>query len=81
MPDRDSSIRRRFCAACVQLERAGASENTARLVSSLVLHLEQHRHARVQQHERVALAAVRGLIDRQLAERATREQGLAAAVS
>jgi hypothetical protein len=46
MPDSDYTIRRRFRASCTELERAGADEDTAQLVASIVSHLEQRRQVR-----------------------------------
>ena len=50
---------------------AGADEDSAWLVSSIVLYYEQHRHVRVEQAEVLALTGVLTLIARNLAERAT----------
>ena len=64
-PSPDSSMRRRYRATCAQLEHAGAAEDTAQIVGSLVLHLELRRHARVEQHE-TRRAGRRAGLDRQV---------------
>ena len=53
MPDSDYTIRRRFRASCTELERAGADEDTAQLVASIVSHLEQRRQVRLERAERI----------------------------
>ena len=76
----DAAIRRRIRAVYLQLDRFGATDDVARLCASVVTHLETHGQVRIKQHEVAALAGVIGLIDRNMAERASREQGLAEAV-
>ena len=77
----DAAIRRRYRQVFAEIERAAADEDVAQAVASLVLHFEQRRHARVERPELVALCSVLSLIDRHMAERAAREEGLAEAVA
>ncbi len=73
MPDlSDAVLQRRFRTTCQGLERAGADEDTAQLVASIILHYEQRRRIKVEQAEVMALTGVLALITRNLNERAGR---------
>ena len=80
MNDSDPAVRRRYRAIYNEIERGGGLD-VAQTVASLAIHLEQHRHARIERAELVALVAVLGLVDRHMAERAAREGALAEAVA
>jgi hypothetical protein len=77
----DPAIRRRYRQVYAEIERAGAEVDVAQAVASLAIHLEQHRHARIERAELVALVAVLGLVDRHMAERAASEGTLAEAIA
>ena len=77
----DPAVRRRYREIYARLERAGAALDTAQAVASLAIHLEQHRHARIEQPELVCLCATVSLIERTMAERGEREQGILEAVA
>jgi hypothetical protein len=79
MNDSDPGVRRRYRAIYNQIERAGGLD-VAQTVASLAIHLEAHRHARIECAELVALVAVMTLVDRHMAERAAREQTIAEAL-
>ena len=71
MPEiRDATLQRRYRQTVLGLEAAGADEDTARLVSSIVLHFEQHRRVRVEQAEVLALTSLLNLIALNLSRRA-----------
>ncbi len=76
-----SAVRRRYRSVYAAVERSGGDGDTAQMIASLAVHLEQRRHARIEQPELVALCSVLALIDRHMAERAAREGGLAEAVA
>jgi hypothetical protein len=77
MADAEAAIRRRFRAVYLQLDRFGATDDVAKLVASVVTHLETHGHVRIEHHEVAALAGVIGLICRCQQERAARDGALA----
>ena len=64
------TVQCRYRQNCLGLEAAGADEDTARLVSSIVLYFEEHRRVRVEQAEVLALTAVMNLIALNLSRRA-----------
>ena len=69
----DSGIRSRYRATLAALQRADVDEATARLVASVVMHVESGRQVRVEHAELMALCAVMMLVTRNLADRASRE--------
>ena len=76
----DASVRRRFRAVYLQLDRFGATDDVARPCASVVTHVEANGHVRIEHHEVAALAGVIGLICRSQAERAAREGEITEAV-